>query len=164
LAVRESMAAGRKDTMGFTHLDRKGRPRMVDVGDKPQSRRMARAEGFIRLQPETIRLIKHRRIGKGNVLVTAELAGVQAAKHTPALIPLCHPLLLSKIRVQVTLAAKGVSIATEVACTGQTGVEMEALTAASVGLLTVYDMCKAVDHRMVITKIRLLQKKKEPEG
>lgn len=148
--------------MDLTHLDEHGRPRMVDVGDKGISHRTARAEGFIRLQPETIQRIQGNQLKKGNVLLTAELAGVQAAKQTAALIPLCHTLLLAKVHVTAALEETGVRIVCEVKCTGQTGVEMEALTGVSVALLTVYDMCKAVDKTMVLSDIRLLEKTKEP--
>src|SRR5512136_2909011 len=115
--------------MELTHLDPQGRPRMVDIGAKPHSRRTAIAEGFIRLQAATIRLIRNNGIAKGNVLVTAELAGVLAAKRTEALIPLCHPLLLTKIHVAAALGSAGLCITSEVTSSGPTGVEMEALTA-----------------------------------
>ncbi len=146
--------------MKLTHLDEQGRPRMVDVGDKAVSRRVARATGFIRLQAGTACLIQANRIKKGNVLVTAELAGVQAAKRTASLIPLCHTLLLSHVGVEAALDGDGVRVTAEVKCTGRTGVEMEALTAVSVALLTIYDMCKAVDKSMKIEEIRLVSKTK----
>ena len=146
--------------MPLSHMDKQGRPRMVDVGAKPLSHRIARAVGRIRLQPQTIQLIQTSQIAKGNVLTTAELAGVQAAKLTASLIPLCHTLTLSKVHVEAGLDADGARVTAEVRCTGQTGVEMEALTAVSVALLTVYDMCKAVDKTMEITGIRLVEKKK----
>lgn len=145
----------------LSHLDRRRRPRMVDVSEKKISHRCARAAGFIRLAPKTLRLIAGDKIAKGNVFVTAELAGVQAAKETARLIPLCHPLPLSSIRVSVAQADDGVEVASEVKCTERTGVEMEALTAVSVALLTIYDMCKAVDKRMQITDIRLIKKTKQ---
>ena len=148
--------------MILTHLDEHGRPRMVDVGDKAISHRVATAEGFIRLAPETQRLIEDNQIKKGNVLIVAELAGVQAAKQTAALIPLCHTLLLSKVDVHAALEPGGARVTCEVKCTGQTGVEMEALTGVSVALLTIYDMCKAVDKAMVMEAIRLLAKSKTP--
>jgi cyclic pyranopterin phosphate synthase len=146
--------------MALTHLDEHGRPRMVDVSDKTPMRRLARATGFIRLGAETLRLIQENQIKKGNVLLTAELSGVQAAKHTPLLIPLCHPLLLTKVRVDATLEPEGVRVTSEVKCTGQTGVEMEALTAVGSALLTVYDMCKAVDKAMKLEGIELIEKTK----
>jgi len=144
----------------LTHVDDQARPRMVDVTDKPLSYRVARAQGRIDLQQETIALIKRNGIQKGNVLTVAELAGVQAAKQTPQLIPLCHTLLVSKVLVDAVLTGQGVTVISEVKCTGQTGVEMEALCAVSVALLTVYDMCKAVDHSMHINDITLLEKTK----
>lgn len=146
----------------LSHLDRKGRPRMVDVGDKPMSRRTAKAEGFIHLKPATLKLVRAGRVAKGSVLATAELAGVQAAKETSSLIPLCHPLSLCGIKVEAAISRGGIRVTAEISCTGRTGVEMEALTAASVALLTVYDMCKAVDKEMEIGKIRLLEKRKTP--
>lgn len=148
----------------LSHVDSQGRPRMVDVSDKAVSFRRARARGHIVLQERTRTLIAENGIKKGNVLSTAELAGVQAAKQCAGLIPLCHPLLLTKVRVDAALDGSGISIESEVRCTGQTGVEMEALTAVSVALLTVYDMCKAVDKSMVMGEIRLLEKTKEEVG
>ena len=145
----------------LSHIDGQGRPRMVDVSDKLVSFRRARASGRIDLQKETLALIAENRIKKGNVLTTAELAGVQAAKQCAGLIPLCHPLLLTKVQVDAHLETDGVTIESDIRCTGQTGVEMEALTAVSVALLTVYDMCKAVDKSMTMGAIRLLEKTKE---
>jgi cyclic pyranopterin phosphate synthase len=145
----------------LSHLDDSDRPRMVDVSDKAVSRRTARAEGSIALQPETIELIRSNGIRKGNVLITAELAGVQAAKQTANLIPLCHTLTLSKVDVELDLTDNGVTAVSQVKCSGQTGVEMEALAAVSVALLTVYDMCKAVDKNMCIRDIRLIHKSKQ---
>jgi cyclic pyranopterin phosphate synthase len=146
----------------LTHLDDQSRPRMVDVTDKAVSYRVARAQGHIDLQGDTVALIKQHGIKKGNVLTVAELAGVQAAKQTPQLIPLCHTLLLSRVHVDAVLNERGVTVTSEVKCTGQTGVEMEALTAVSVALLTVYDMVKAVDKTMRLHEIRLLEKTKTP--
>ena len=146
--------------MELSHLDKYDHPQMVDVSDKCQSRRRAVATGSIRLNPETIAQISANTIRKGNVLITAELAGIGAAKHTGALIPLCHPLLLSKIGVKAEVTPTGVTVTSEVKCTGTTGVEMEALAAVSVALLTVYDMCKAIDKTMVIGDITLLEKTK----
>jgi cyclic pyranopterin phosphate synthase len=146
---------------GLSHIDGQGRPRMVDVSDKAVSFRRARASGHIELQKETLALIAENRIKKGNVLTTAELAGVQAAKQCANLIPLCHPLLLTKVQVEAQLGTDGVTIESDIRCTGQTGVEMEALTAVSVALLTVYDMCKAVDKSMGMGQIRLLEKTKK---
>lgn len=144
----------------FTHLDRDGRPRMVDVGAKPLTTRSAVAEGRIRLAPATVRAICERGVGKGDVLAVAELAGIMAAKRTAELIPLCHPLALSAVRVVLRADEDlpGVTATAEVGLVGRTGVEMEALTAVSVALLTVYDMCKALDREMEIGPVRLLHK------
>jgi cyclic pyranopterin phosphate synthase len=144
----------------LSHLDERRHPHMVDVSAKARSLRTARATGFIRLAPETVELVKKDALAKGNVLVCAELAGIQAAKETSRLIPLCHPLPLTRIAAECTLGPEGVTVCSVVRCAGRTGVEMEALTAVSVALLTVYDMCKAVDSGMVITDIRLLEKTK----
>jgi cyclic pyranopterin monophosphate synthase len=134
---------------------------MVDIGNKPVQYRTAVAKGFIRLQPETVRLVRDNEIKKGDVLTVAEIAGIQAAKQTPGLIPLCHPLQLTKINVNCALTEAGVEAISEAKCTGQTGVEMEALTAVTVALLTVYDMCKAVDKNMELGEIGLIDKSKE---
>lgn len=134
---------------------------MVDVGEKLVQQRMARASGFIRLSHTTVSLIRENHMKKGDVLTVAQIAGIQAAKRTADLIPLCHPLQITKVDVQTNLKDDGVEVQTLVKCNGQTGVEMEALTAASIALLTVYDMCKAVDKEMVIQDVVLLEKKKE---
>jgi cyclic pyranopterin phosphate synthase len=134
---------------------------MVDVSAKAITRRRATASGRIRLAPATVALVAANRLAKGNVLAVAELAGIQAAKHTFELIPLCHGLVLDKVGVRAALDADGVAVVSEIVCTGRTGAEMEALTAVAVALLTVYDMCKAVDRSMVLEGIRLLDKKKE---
>jgi cyclic pyranopterin monophosphate synthase len=147
--------------MKLSHTDDEGRARMVDIGNKPLQHRTAVATGFIRLQPETIKLVRDNEIKKGDVLTVSEIAGIQAAKQTPGLIPLCHPLQLTKIKVSCTLTEAGVEVTAEAKCTGQTGVEMEALMAVSVSLLTVYDMCKAVDKNMELGDIRLIKKNKE---
>lgn len=149
------------DTRGaLTHQDEAGRPRMVDVGDKAETRRTAIAEGVIRMQPETLELLETGRSPKGDPLVIAQIAGIQAAKRTADLIPLCHPLPIST--VQVELAADrdvpGVRAVARVGVVGRTGVEMEALTAVSVALLTVYDMLKAADRQMKLGGIRVLEK------
>ena len=145
---------------GLTHLDARGRARMVDVGAKPIQARRARAEGAIALQAATLAMIREDRIAKGNVLTVAQIAGVQAAKRTAELIPLCHPLALDAIDVELDLTDRSVVARAEVRCTGRTGVEMEALTAVGVALLTVYDMCKAVDRAMRIGDIYLVEKEK----
>ena len=144
----------------FSHIDSEGKARMVDVGNKEQQLRVAVAEGHISLQPETIALIKENNIKKGDVLTISEIAGIQAAKRTSDLIPLCHPLLINKIKIQAVLDQTGVKVTGEVRCIGQTGVEMEALTGVSVALLTIYDMCKAVDKQMIIDEVRLVEKTK----
>ena len=144
----------------LSHVDPTGRARMVDVGPKTPQHRRARAAGTICLAAETRELIRRDQLKKGDVLSVAQIAGIQAAKRTAELIPLCHPLALDKIDVRVELTDEGVAATSEVECVGRTGVEMEALTAVSVALLTVYDMCKAVDKDMRIGEIRLLEKVK----
>jgi cyclic pyranopterin phosphate synthase len=145
----------------LSHTDAGGRVNMVDVGEKPLSKRSARAKGHITLATETISLIKDNSLKKGDLLAAAEIAGIMAAKKTSELIPLCHPLLLTKVGVNLTIDSGGVLAESFVSCTGTTGVEMEALTAVSTALLTVYDMCKAVDKKMVIDRIELLEKCKK---
>ena len=144
----------------LSHVDAEGRAAMVDVDTKPPLRRHAVAEGRIRLAPATLELISQDQIRKGDVLTVAEVAGVQAAKRTFELIPLCHVLQIGKVAVKATVQQDGVAVRSELVYTGKTGVEMEALTAVSVALLTVYDMCKAVDSAMVIESIRLVSKEK----
>ena len=145
----------------LSHTDETGRAKMVDVGPKTPQRRRARARGTIVLRGETLRLIRDNQVKKGDVLTVAQIAGIQAAKRTGTLIPLCHPLLLDVVDVRLTLLDDGVLAESEVRCVGRTGVEMEALTAVSVALLTVYDMCKAVDKEMRIGDIILVEKVKE---
>ncbi len=145
----------------LSHTDSRGRARMIDVGQKPQQLRTARASGFIRMQRQTLELIRQDLMKKGDVLKVAEIAGIQAAKQTPALIPLCHTVVLSQVTVNTKIAGEGVEVIAECRCAGQTGVEMEALTAASVALLTVYDMCKAVDKKMIIEGVKLDEKTKK---
>ena len=144
----------------LTHTDSGGNARMVDVGDKEVQLRVAKASGHIRLSENTLKLISQNLLKKGDVLTIAEIAGIQSAKRTSELIPLCHNINLNKILVKATLDQSGVTINSEVRCTGITGVEMEALTAVSIGLLTVYDMCKAVDKAMVIQGVQLIEKTK----
>ncbi|MCF6242889.1 MAG: cyclic pyranopterin monophosphate synthase MoaC, partial [Bacteroidales bacterium] len=144
----------------LSHIDKDGKARMVDVGHKPEQLRIAKAEGHITLQAETIRLIKENNMKKGDVLTVAEIAGIQGAKKTSELIPLCHPLQLTKVKVKAELDKTGVKVYSETKCIGQTGVEMEALTGVQVALLTVYDMCKAVDKNMVIDDTHLVEKTK----
>ena len=145
----------------FSHTDDRGRANMVDVGNKNTQRRRAVASGTIFLSSNTLELLRENQIKKGDVLTVAQIAGIQAAKQTSSLIPLCHPLVIDKIDVKMEITAKGVTAQSEVRCIGRTGVEMEALTAVSVALLTVYDMCKAVDKNMLIGEIKLLEKVKE---
>lgn len=145
----------------LSHLDEAGRARMVDVGAKKIVRRSAVAEGRISLQPNTVGLIRENLIKKGDVLTVAEIAGIQAAKQTHLLVPLCHPLPITSVHVHAELTEEGVVVRSEAKCTGQTGIEMEALNAVQVALLTVYDMCKAVDHSMQIDAVHLVEKKKE---
>lgn len=147
--------------MELSHIDDKGKANMVDVGDKPNQVRQAKATGFIMLSSQTVKLINQNQMKKGDVLTVSEIAGIQAAKQTPSLIPLCHTLMLTKVDVKATLQDNGVKVDSLVKCVGQTGVEMEALTAVSVALLTVYDMCKAVDKTMEITEIKLVEKTKK---
>ena len=150
----------------LTHVDASGTARMVDVSDKPTTRREAVAEARIRLRPETVQLIRDNAVKKGDVLGVARLAGILGAKRTAELIPLCHPLPLTRVDVRAELddAWPGVVLQAEVRCVGQTGVEMEALTAVSIAALTVYDMVKAVDREAEIGPIRLLEKRGGASG
>lgn len=146
--------------MKLTHLDDRGRSRMVDVGAKPESERTAVAEGAVRMSPEAFELVAAQAVAKGDVLAVAEVAGTMAAKRTGELIPLCHPLGLDLVQVEARLEPElpGVRVTATAKATGRTGVEMEALTAIAVACLTVYDMVKAVDRGMVIEEVRLLSK------
>ncbi|CAN5590921.1 cyclic pyranopterin monophosphate synthase MoaC [soil metagenome] len=145
----------------FSHLDREGAARMVDVGEKTVVRRTATAEGIIRMSPDTIRLLQDKALPKGDALNTARIAGVMAAKRTPDLIPLCHGINLTHADVEFDVGEDQIQITATTRVSDRTGVEMEALTAVSVAALTIYDMCKAVDKQMVISEIRLLEKTKE---
>ncbi len=143
----------------LTHLDSQGRANMVDVSDKAQTVREAVAEALVRMRPETLQMIAQGDHPKGDVFAVARIAGIQAAKKTGDLIPLCHPLMLTSVKVELKPEGEDtVRITARCKLTGQTGVEMEALTAASVAALTIYDMCKAVDRGMVIESVRLLEK------
>jgi cyclic pyranopterin phosphate synthase len=144
----------------LTHFDVHGQAHMVDIAMKPDTARVARAGGRIEMQPATLHLIEHGEAGKGDVLGVARIAAIQAAKRTSELIPLCHPIVLTRITVRFAIDREHSAVAIEVAAetVGKTGVEMEALTAASVGLLTIYDMCKAVDRGMRIAEVALLEK------
>ncbi|MEE8163083.1 MAG: cyclic pyranopterin monophosphate synthase MoaC [Anaerolineae bacterium] len=146
--------------MQLTHLDEEGRAHMVDVGGKPDTKRVAVAKGEITMRPETLALIQEGGITKGDVLAVAQVAGIMAAKRTYTLIPMCHPLLLTHVAVEFTPdeAENLIEITATAKTTGKTGVEMEAMTAVAVAALTIYDMCKAVDRAMHITNIRLVRK------
>ena len=147
----------------LTHIDSKGEARMVDVSDKPMQQRMAVARGEIRMTPATIKLIRDDKIAKGNVLATARIAAIQAAKRTADLIPMCHPLAINHCEVEFDFPKSGntIVITSTVKVNGQTGVEMEALTAVNLAALTIYDMCKAVDNKMRITNVKLISKIKK---
>lgn len=145
----------------LTHLDNDGNANMVDVGQKAITARSASASGHISLSENTIELILENRIKKGSVLTVAKIAGIMAAKKTSDIIPLCHPLLLNVADVNLTIEENGVKAVSYVSCNGNTGVEMEALNAVSSSLLTIYDMCKAVDKEMEISGIKLLSKEKK---
>ena len=144
----------------LTHIDAEGKPRMVDISGKPDTPRQAVAKGVLRMKPATLELIQKKEVAKGDVLDVAKLAGIMAAKQTPNLIPLCHPILIGEINLEFSLDEKNsiIEITTTVKSTGKTGVEMEALTATAVAALTIYDMCKAVDRGMKIENIRLVSK------
>jgi cyclic pyranopterin monophosphate synthase len=148
----------------LSHLARDGRVRMVDVSAKPQSARMAIATGRIHVRPTTVRAVSSNAIAKGNVLATAQIAGIQAAKRTGELIPLCHPLPLSHVEIDLEPKANWIVATCTARTTAQTGVEMEALTGVAVALLTIYDMCKAIDHTMEISEVRLVKKTKRRAG
>lgn len=144
----------------FTHFDEQGRAKMVDVGEKPESQRVAVARGSVYVNEDTYRLIQSGGIKKGDVLTVAQIAGIMGAKQTSSLIPMCHPIMLNGVHMELGLdeATHSVEITASVTCDGRTGVEMEALTAVSVAALTIYDMCKAVQKDMVISDICLLKK------
>ena len=144
----------------LSHTDDAGKAKMVDVGNKTNQLRIAKAQGHIKLSNKTIDLIRENNIKKGDVLTVAEIAGIQGGKRTSELIPLCHPLQITKIDVSAKLTDDGVEVKSEAHCVGKTGIEMEALTAVNIALLTVYDMCKAVDKEMVISEILLIEKTK----
>ncbi len=148
----------------LSHVNELGKASMVDVSSKPSQLRTAKACGHIRLGVETIELIRENKIKKGDVLTIAEIAGIQGGKRTSELIPLCHPLQITKLEVIASLDDSGVKVESLARCTGPTGIEMEAIMAVSVALLTIYDMCKAVDKAMVISEIRLVEKTKEDIG
>lgn len=144
--------------MELSHINEQGRARMVDVTQKPVTFRAAEAEGRVRMAPETVEIIRTGGAPKGDVLAVAQVAGIMAAKRTHELIPMCHPLRLTAVDISFTLEESAVSIRSKVKCKGETGVEMEALTAVSAAALTIYDMCKAVQRDMEISGIRLCRK------
>lgn len=150
-----------KEKTALSHLSKDGNINMVDVSGKPLSLRIARATGWISLTRESLDLVSENGMKKGSVLTTAQIAGIMAAKRTWDVIPLCHSLILNKVDVTLTIENNGIKAESYISCTGNTGVEMEALHAVSVALLTVYDMCKAVDKKMVISEIKLEEKTKE---
>jgi len=156
----------RKSRIGLTHFDAGGSARMVDVGAKPSTHRVAVASGRIVMRPQTLRLIAAGGAAKGDVLGVARIAAIQAAKRTAELIPLAHPIALTRVAVDFELqrASSSVRVVTRVECRGQTGVEMEALTAAAAGLLAIYDMVKAVDRAMTLTDLRLEEKRGGKSG
>lgn len=150
--------------MELTHFNEQGRARMVDVSEKTQTFRVARAEATVRMAKTTMDKIKEGTIGKGDVLAVAQVAGIMAAKKNSELIPMCHPLLLTKVDISFSIEDTALHILSEVRCRGETGVEMEALTAVSVAALTVYDMCKAVQRDMKIDNVHLLYKEGGKSG
>lgn len=148
----------------LTHLDAQGKARMVDVGGKPESQRLAVAEGRIAMSAAALEAIRDGNVPKGDVLAAARIAGIMAAKKTAELIPLCHPLALDAVHVDFALEADGVRVTASASLTGRTGVEMEAMTAVSIALLTIYDMAKAIDKGMVISAVRLIEKRGGKSG
>lgn len=144
----------------LSHINKEGKANMVDVADKPDQTRIAKATGFIKLQNPTLGLINDNLIKKGDVITIAEIAGIQAAKETSRLIPLCHGLMITKVDVKAVVEEGGIRVNSLVKCLGKTGVEMEALTAVNIALLTIYDMCKAVDKKMMMEGIYLVSKEK----
>lgn len=149
---------------GLTHLDEAGKARMVDIGSKADTQRVAVAEGRIAMSADALNAIRDGAVPKGDVLAAARIAGIMAAKKTAELIPLCHPLALDAVQVDFALEADGVRVTATASLTGRTGVEMEALTAASIALLTIYDMAKAIDKGMVISAVRLIEKRGGKSG
>jgi cyclic pyranopterin phosphate synthase len=155
------MSEKKEKTDGLNHVDGEGNARMVDVSEKKIQRRRARASGMIRMSASTIAAIREDQIKKGNVLAAARIAGIQSAKGTSGLIPLCHPLPLDSVELDFEFLNEGIRACCTVQCQARTGVEMEALTGTSLALLTIYDMCKAIDKDMVLDQVRLLSKEKE---
>jgi cyclic pyranopterin phosphate synthase len=145
----------------LSHINERGKATMVDVGHKQDQFRTAKAEGKIKLNPETIKMIRENQMKKGDVLTVAEIAGIQGGKKTSDLIPLCHPLQITKLDVKTNIENDGVVVTGVAICAGKTGIEMEALTAVTIALLTIYDMCKAVDKCMEIGDVKLIEKTKK---
>ena len=145
----------------LTHTDKAGKAVMVDIGHKEIQQRVAKARGHISLATDTLKLIEDNLLKKGDVLTVAQLAGINAAKQTSNLIPLCHNIVLDNVKVELHIDSSGVAAESEIKCTGRTGAEMEALAAVSIALLTVYDMCKAADKKMIIDNIVLIEKIKK---
>jgi cyclic pyranopterin monophosphate synthase len=145
----------------LTHIDKTGKAVMVDVGEKDIMKRIARAKGHITLSSSTVALVRDNQMKKGDVLTVAQIAGINAAKQTQNLIPLCHTIIIDNADVRLQLDERGITAFSEIKCSGRTGVEMEALTAVSVALLTVYDMCKGVDKNMIIDEVVLTEKIKK---
>jgi cyclic pyranopterin phosphate synthase len=156
------MTIGTRKTKTLSHIGADGRAQMVDVSAKPMSKRKAVASGKIRLKRSTLELIAKDQIAKGNVFATARIAGIQAAKQTAELIPLCHTLPLGEVKIDIVTSNEGAKVTCAAQTVAQTGVEMEALVGVTVALLTIYDMCKAVDKEMQISDVRLLEKNKSP--
>ena len=152
------------DGKRLTHLDDEGRLKMINVGDKERTARVARVRGEICMQPTTAALIAQNRVAKGNVIEAARLAGIMAAKRTGDLIPLCHPLNITAVDIDFTLKSDRVQVEAQARIDDRTGVEMEALMAATIALLTIYDMCKGVDREMVISEVRLMEKRGGQSG
>ena len=155
--MNDKMDSGTK----LTHTDVSGKASMVDVGHKTNQARCATAVGYIKMSLKTIQAVRDNQLQKGDVLAVAQIAGIQAAKQTPILIPLCHTLILDKVSVRFDITDEGIEATCIVSCQGKTGVEMEALTGVSVSLLTIYDMCKAIDKKMEIGRITLMKKSKK---
>lgn len=155
------MSEEKKDKKHFSHVDHRGDASMVDVGNKKVQKRTAIASGLIRMATPTLKAIKDDQVKKGNVLAVARVAGIQAAKATSSLIPLCHTLPLDAVRIDFEIRDEGILASCTLSCQARTGVEMEALCGTSVALLTIYDMCKAIDKAMVVEQIKLNSKQKE---
>lgn len=158
MSIHGDTPANEHQTSDLTHFDHEGRARMVDVGEKESTHRIAHAKGMVRMAPETATLIREHRASKGDVLGVAQVAAIMGAKKTAELVPMCHPIMLTRIDVRLDLRDDAVEITAQVETRGPTGVEMEAMTAVSVAALTIYDMVKAVDRGMTIDAVRLVEK------